>query len=140
MNWGKGLMIGMALFMSFILYMVFTLMSKSVDLESEDYYKKELAYESEIAQMRNSSSLEDEVKIYKENDFVVVELPASLQVDKSFVEFKRPNNEKKDFDLTNKDSKRILHPLTRMESGLYKVNIQFSAEGKEYLVKSTFYN
>jgi nitrogen fixation protein FixH len=139
MNWGKGLMIGMALFMSFILYMVFTLMSKSVDLESADYYKKELAYETEISQMRNSASVEEKVKIYKENEFVVVEFPTSLPVDKSTIEFKRPNNEKKDFELSNGGTQRVLHPMSRMENGLYKVNVQFSSEGKEYLVKSTFY-
>jgi hypothetical protein len=42
MNWGKGIIVTMAAFMSFILFMVFTLLSKNTDLESEDYYKKEI--------------------------------------------------------------------------------------------------
>jgi nitrogen fixation protein FixH len=140
MNWGKGLMLGMILFMSFILYMVFTLISKSVDLESADYYKKEIEYESEIAQMKNSALLESKVKISKEDGFVVVQLPEDLEVKGSTVEFKRPSNEKKDFLIEKKAEQKIYYPLEKMENGLYNVHVRFQANEKEYLVKTTFYN
>jgi hypothetical protein len=48
MNWGKGIIIGMGLFMAFIIFLVVNLMMQKVDLESEDYYKREINYESEI--------------------------------------------------------------------------------------------
>ena len=41
MNWGKGIVIGMSLFIVFILVLVIGLMSHRVDLQSEDYYQKE---------------------------------------------------------------------------------------------------
>jgi nitrogen fixation protein FixH len=140
MNWGKGLMIGMILFMSFILYMVITLVSKSVDLESADYYKKEIEYESEITQLKNSAALENKVSITKENGFVVVHLPADLEINESTIEFKRPSNEKKDFLIEKKNEQKIYYPLEKLENGLYNVNVQFQANDKDYLVKTTFYN
>ena len=41
MNWGKGILIGVGLFMGFILFLVISLMTHRVDLESEDYYEKD---------------------------------------------------------------------------------------------------
>ena len=45
MSLGKGIIIAMTGFIGFILYLVFTLMSKNTDLESVDYYKKEIEFQ-----------------------------------------------------------------------------------------------
>ena len=47
-NWGTGLVIGMVLFIAFIMFMVITMMTDkkySHDLVTEDYYQKEIVYQ-----------------------------------------------------------------------------------------------
>ena len=47
-NWGTGLVVAMALFIGFILYMVITMSTDkkfSFDLVTEEYYAKEMVYQ-----------------------------------------------------------------------------------------------
>lgn len=140
MNWGKGIMIGMGLFMSFILYMVISLMGKRVDLQSEDYYKKEIEYENEIAQIRNANQLDDAVELRRENDYLFIELPDSMDIRSSTIAFIRPNDEKKDIRLEGKNKKTLIYPLSKLDAGTYNVEVGFTdQEGKTYLHKTSFY-
>lgn len=140
MNWGKGIMIGMGLFMSFILYMVISLMGKRVDLQSEDYYKKEIEYETEIAQIENANRLGYIVELRRENDYLFIELPDSLDLRSSNIEFIRPNDEKKDIRLEGKNEKTLIYPLSKMDVGQYDVQVQFKDNSdKVYLYKTKFY-
>ncbi len=140
MNWGKGIMIGMGLFMSFILYMVISLMGKRVDLQSEDYYKKEIEYETEIAQIENANRLGYIVELRRENDHLFIELPDTLDLRSSNIEFIRPNDEKKDIRLEGKNEKTLIYPLSKMDVGQYDVQVQFKDNSdKVYLYKTKFY-
>ncbi len=94
MNWGKGIIIAMGAFMCFILFMVFTLMSKSTDLESEDYYKKEIEYEQEMNALKNASQLKENAKINLTEEFVVVVLPTKEDVSNVQIALFRPDNKK----------------------------------------------
>ncbi|MEY3438013.1 MAG: hypothetical protein RL265_598, partial [Bacteroidota bacterium] len=61
MNWGRGIILAMALFMGFILFLVVNIMLHTVDLESEDYYKKEINYEQEITAMKNFNAVNSRI-------------------------------------------------------------------------------
>ncbi len=59
-NWGKGIVLGMLAFMSFILYMVITMSTSkkySHDLVTNEYYAKEMAYQTEIDAEANTKNL-----------------------------------------------------------------------------------
>lgn len=130
----------MGLFMSFILYMVISLMGKRVDLQSEDYYKKEIEYETEIAQIENANRLGYIVELRRENDYLFIELPDSLDLRSSNIEFIRPNDEKKDIRLEGKNEKTLIYPLSKMDVGQYDVQVQFKDNSdKVYLYKTKFY-
>ena len=108
MNWGKGLAIAMGGFMIFILYMVITLMSKSTDLESEDYYQQEIDFEQEISAISNMNELDEKVNVSQNEDYVLVQFPAIDQMDSIQVMMFRPNNEKEDQLFELKNSKSLL--------------------------------
>lgn len=130
----------MGLFMSFILYMVISLMGKRVDLQSEDYYKKEIEYETEIAQIENANRLGYIVELRRENDYLFIELPDTLDLRSSNIEFIRPNDEKKDIRLEGKNEKTLIYPLSKMDVGQYDVQVQFKDNAdKVYLYKTKFY-
>jgi hypothetical protein len=135
MNWGKGIIITMAAFMSFILFMVFTLMSKSTDLESEDYYKKEIEYEQEMNALKNASQLKENAKINLTEEFVVVVLPTKEQVSNVQIALFRPNNKKKDKLLNENNSKTIMIAKNTLLKGRYNVAIKYEVNGKKILQK-----
>ena len=135
MNWGKGIIIAMGAFMSFILFMVFTLMSKSTDLESEDYYKKEIEYEQEMNALINASQLKVHAKIDLTEEYVVVVLPTKEQVSNVQIALFRPNNKKKDKLLNENNSKTIMIAKNTLLKGRYNVAIKYEVNGKKILQK-----
>ena len=135
MNWGKGIIIAMGAFMSFILFMVFTLMSKSTDLESEDYYKKEIEYEQEMNALINVSQLKVHAKIDLTEEYVVVVLPTKEQVSNVQIALFRPDNKKKDKLLNENNSKTIMIAKNTLLKGRYNVAIKYEINGKKILQK-----
>ena len=64
-NWGTGLVIGMVLFIGFIMYFVIQIMTDKeldYDLVVEEYYKREMVYQQELDAEKNSFSLTSNVK------------------------------------------------------------------------------
>jgi hypothetical protein len=125
MNWGNGIVIGMSLFMAFILYMVINLMVTNVDLQSEDYYKKEIEYETEIAQLNNANQLAEKVTLVRKDDYLFIQLPDSLDIRKSTIEFVRPNDMQDDQSLVGGSEKELIYPLSKLQDGMYDVHVQF---------------
>ena len=63
-NWGTGLVIGMVLFMGFIMFFVITMTTDdkySHDLVAEDYYKQEMQLQETIDAATNEAQLETPV-------------------------------------------------------------------------------
>ena len=135
MNWGKGIIIFMASFMAFILWMVFTLMSKNTDLESEDYYKKEIAYEQEIQAQRNANDAKVKVKVTENNEFVILQFPAEEKIDTVSVEFFKPNDQKGDKLFAEVGTKTMMVDKKKLQKGLYQINIHYQISTKKFLQK-----
>ncbi len=135
MNWGKGITIVMIGFMSFILYMVITMMSKHTDLQSEDYYQKEIEYEKEIKALSNTNLLAEKVKISENGEYVIVQFPALNELNSIEVSLFRPNDQKDDQTFTVSDSKTLMIPLKKLKKGVYKMNIQYKVKGELYMQK-----
>ncbi len=135
MNWGKGIIIAIGAFMCFILFMVVTLMSKSTDLESEDYYKKEIEYEQEMNALKNASQLKEHAKIDLTEEYLVVVLPTKEQVSNVQIALFRPDNKKKDRLLNENNSKTIMIAKNTLLKGRYNVAIKYEVNGKKILQK-----
>jgi hypothetical protein len=135
MNWGKGIIIFMASFMAFILWMVFTLMSKNTDLESEDYYKKEIAYEQEIQAQRNANSAKEKVKVSENKEFVILQFPSKEKLDTVSVEFFKPNDQKLDKIFAEVGTKTMMVDKKKLQKGLYLININYQIGDKKLLQK-----
>jgi hypothetical protein len=93
MNWGKGIVIGMATFMTFIIVLVVGLMMNRVDLESEDYYKREINYQEEITAQENANKLESKIELISNAEFLVVKVPEG-EFTKIEMHLSRPNDPK----------------------------------------------
>ncbi len=135
MNWGKGIIIFMASFMTFILWMVFTLMSKNTDLESEDYYKKEIAYEQEIQAQRNANDAKEKVKVSDNKDFIILQFPLEEKIDTVSVEFFKPNDKNGDKLFAEVGTKTMMVEKKKLQKGVYLINIYYQIENKKFLQK-----
>lgn len=134
MNWGTRITILYVGFVAMIGTMVFFTMREHVDLVSADYYQKELKYQDQIDRMSASKSLavQPEVRVSREN--VTIVFP-SLEGDvNGNLNFYRPADASRDFSLPiSIDSARTqVVPADRFVSGLYTVQISWTANGKNY--------
>lgn len=137
MNWGKGIIIAMALFMGFIIFLVVNIMSQSVDLESEDYYKREINYQEEITQQNNTNTLADKIELLSQDEYVVVQVPEKGEFTKINVHFLRPDNKNNDKVYQVQGTKSYLIPKKELVKGKYNIEIRYEVESKQCLQKET---
>src|SRR5690606_36918435 len=135
MNWGTKLVIGMALFMSFILILVLKMAFSPEDaLIDKDYYEKGQNY-----------NVEYDAKQRAVQDSVVPEINVSedgLTINfKQAVDYKltakRPSDIKMDkqFDGKTDETFSINLPESELAKGPWKLTLQFNISDKEYLVE-----
>jgi len=135
MSWGKGIIIAMTAFITFILYLVFTLTSKNTDLESEDYYKREIDFEQEIIASNNTNALEEKIKVTQNDDFVIIQMPTDKTIDSTHVSLLKPDNKKLDLELDFEGTKNLMIPKKDLTKGKYQLKINFIIERENYLYK-----
>lgn len=134
MNWGKGITVVMILFMGFIITLTSIMMRTSTDLESEDYYAREVNYEQEIQAQRNANELE-KIGVAEDEEFIVLKVSETVEISAIKVLFIRPNNKKMDKTFEFQDSKTLLIAKKDLEKGMYKMEISYEHEGKPCLQK-----
>jgi hypothetical protein len=140
-NWGKGIVVGMIAFMSFILYMVITMSTDKKyhhDLVTESYYAKEMAYQTEIDAETNTNNLKEKIESTKSKEGWLLSFPSELNPAKitGNVFLYRPSNQKLDFDFPLVLSgSNLLIPDKQMVGGRWNITIEFEYNGKEYLYK-----
>lgn len=139
MNWGKGIVIGMALFMGFIIFLVVNLMMHKVDLVSEDYYKNEINYGTEISALRNNDQLSSQITLESQTDYVVVKIPQESNFSGIQLILSRPDNEKLDRSFKIEGTKTFLIPKKDLIKGAYNVELRFDSSNKKCLKKDKIY-
>jgi hypothetical protein len=136
MNWGKGIVIGMVTFMGFIIFLVVGLMMNRVDLESEDYYKREINYEQEIKAQENANNLEAKIEISSNKEFVVVKVPEG-EFQEIELHLTRPNDKKMDKRFKIQGTKSFLIDKKELEKGVYTVELSYMVNNKPCLQKES---
>ena len=140
-NWGTGIVIGMVIFISFILFLVVNMLTDdrfNHDLVTEEYYQRELHYQEEIDAETNAFSLEENIKDYRVKDGWVVEFPENLELSKisGDLNFYRPSNKKLDFSIPLDLKKRKIHISEgQLVGGRWNINIYWKYENTELLYK-----
>ena len=144
-NWGTGIVIAFALFMTFILYFVFEVQSNSKydnDLVVEEYYKHDLHFQDEMKRIQNAHDLQQKPTVVFNSEGVKVVFPETFEADKikGNVLLYRASNKKFDFNtpivLSNP---ALLIPKNKLIKGQWNVNMEWQYEGKKYLSKEVIY-
>ena len=142
-NWGTGIVIGMALFIGFIMFFVITMTTDdkySHDLVEEDYYQKEIVYQEEIDAENNLKSFSEPITGQRTGDGWLLEFPKELDPEKveGTVFLYRPSNKQLDFDFPMVISgSNLLIPDNRLLDGRWNITLDWMYEGKRYLYKKS---
>ncbi|MCK5815858.1 MAG: FixH family protein [Flavobacteriaceae bacterium] len=140
-NWGTGIVIAFALFISFILY--FVIKSAAPEnryyFDEENYYKSSLKHQEVIDKLENTKTLSSKVLISKSENGYVITFPEEINNKTTgTVSFFRPSTNVLDFQLplviTN-HKMNIEHE--NLIPGKWNVTIDFELNSTEYLVKQS---
>ena len=144
-NWGTGIVIAFALFITFILYFVFSVQSNSKydnELVVEEYYKHDAKFGDEMARVQNAQDLAQKPSITNTSEGITIVFPTAFvpKEIKGKVSFYRPSNKKFDFDVPIVLSGPSLNvPKDKLLGGRWQINMEWQYEGKQYLTKEVVY-
>jgi hypothetical protein len=144
-NWGTGIVIAFAIFITFILYFVFTVQSNSEydnELVVEEYYKHDAKFGDEMARIQDAQDLKQKPLITNTSEGITIVFPEVFipKNIKGKVVFYRPSNKKFDFEVPISLSASSLNvPKKRLIGGRWNINMEWQYEGKQYLTKDTIY-
>lgn len=139
MNWGKGIIIGMGLFMAFILTLVIIMMRQDIDLVQEDYYQQELAFDKQYNAEKVYIESEDSITMYIEDQLLKIKLGKSFQHDSVQVDLKRPNNQEQDMTFRMKAIPEIAIPIDKLPPGIFQCFVYGKLDSKKYQFNETVF-
>ena len=132
----------MGLFMGYIAMFVYRAMKQDVDLVSKDYYEQEIKYQDQIERVKRTQALGDVMLDYKaEEQTILLQMPATYR-DMSLsgtVTLFRPSDDKLDKQLPlqlGRDQSQLID-VADLESGIWKVRVNFSANDEDYYSEKT---
>ncbi|QIE59720.1 FixH family protein [Rasiella rasia] len=140
-NWGTGLVIGMALFIGFILFFVFRISTDkdlNHDLVTEGYYQKEMELQEDIYAQQNTAAMEKQIAGKKTEAGYMLQFPAMYNPEKieGKVFLYRPSNQRLDFEIPLKlNDPNLLIPDDRLVAGRWNITIDWEYEGKSFRYK-----
>jgi len=141
-NWGTGIVIGMVLFISFIMYFVITMLSSSEfdhDLVVEDYYKAELHYQQEIDAEENALALKEHIQLERNGSELKLKFPEHMNISEieGSVNFYRTSNKELNFSIPFKKMEELgfIVPETQLIKGRWNIKISWLQNDKEFLFK-----
>lgn len=144
-NWGTGIVIAFALFISFILFFIFKVQSNPKydnELVIEEYYKQDAKFGDEMIRVQNAQDLKQKPVISNTSDGITIVFP-DVFIPKNIkgkVIFYRPSNKKFDFEIPISLSDSTLFvPKNKLLGGRWDINMEWQYEGKEYLSKEVIY-
>ena len=136
MNWGTKLVIGMGLFMAFIITLaVLMIRSGSDDLVDKDYYQKGIEYDKDYVRKSQMQKDQAEPEIIVGDRIRIVFKKAAT----GSVRFLHPSDNKKDrvVNLNSGMANVVELPLTDIEKGHWKLIIEWKSEEKEYMFEKS---
>lgn len=137
-NWGWGITIFIALFIGFIVTLVYKTFTLNADLVRDDYYEQEVLFDDKQKTIVNYQHLDFKVGLDQVSDGIKIEFPKDYKTENGKVQFYRPDDMKLDkyYDLSLNDSGVMMLPYEDFFTGKYEVNISWDKNGKSYLYQS----
>lgn len=143
MSWGIRITLLYLGFVGLILTLVFTCFGQKVELESPDYYARELKFQNQIDATTNANNLSQPIEYTVNGKTVELSIPKELLTNdmKGEVNFIRPSDSSKDKKIvinTDNGGKQVLFDESFFK-GVYKMSINLNSQGKNYYKEAVIY-
>ena len=141
LSWGTGIVIAFTAFIAFIMYFVINMSAVDkydTSLVTEDYYKQELEYQTDIDKESNSKDLIKNVTWERTENGLLISFPDDLNANNitGKVFLYRPSNKQLDFESTiSLSNHNLLIPDKRLLDGRWNIKVDWQYRGKSYLFK-----
>lgn len=143
MNWGHKIIAVFVVFVSLVLFAVYTATNHPTDLVAEDYYNQELKYQNRIDKLNRVASNDYHITVEQTNDFIEFIFPEELDLNvvAGTITFFRPSDENKDREASIVlDSNGIMRfSKSQLFKGKYKILIEWEMMNKEFFQESEIY-
>ena len=140
-NWGTGIAIFFTIFVLALVFQVYESTKFDHSLVSNDYYADDLAYQQHYDKLVNTQQLQEGLKIWNKKQKEEIELvfPSEFSEVMGEVYFFCSSDAKSDFRLMVQPGpdrvQRI--PTHGLRRGLWKVKVDWQAEGKGFFKEET---
>lgn len=141
-NWGTGIVMAFAMFISFIGYLVIKMNTNEIyqhDLVTEDYYKKELELQQKIDNAAAAAAMDYSIKVKQRVEGLLIGFPVNLRDDqiKGSVYMYNPSNKKLDFTTAIKlEGSKMLIPSKHLLEGRWDIEINWEVNQIPYYFKT----
>ena len=139
MNWGIGIAITYVVFVIATVSVVLFTATIDVNLVTDDYYEKELAFQEEIDKVSRTNKLLEQPVINLTGKNVYLKFPNSIN--SSLVEgkinFYRPSDNNLDFTIPislNEHGEQIISSIKLVE-GMWRVYVNWNINDEKFLVE-----
>lgn len=142
-NWGTKIFIAIAIFMIFILTMVYMTTLQDRSMVEDKYYQKSIVYQDRIDKKANSTQLEQQVivKIGSSHLSIIFQDFFKPEDIKGKIEIYRPSDIKLDvhIPIVLDSTRSIFYPINKMVKGKYIVKIDYTVGEKGFYQEEGIY-
>ncbi len=143
MHWGHKIIVAYLVFVVVLVILAFKSFQSDVSLVSQDYYRQELVYQSQIERIENERSLKEKIHIELNSDTqaLAIHFPKSYEEVKGTVKMYRPSDADLDQQFAlSLDTLNYQHiPVHELASGLWKLQISWESLSKSYYKEHPIY-
>lgn len=141
LNWGTRIAMLYIGFVALIAVMITLSMRQKIELVSDDYYDKELVFQTKIDEMNNANALSGKVDHSIEDNVFVIHFPAEFKglAVSGNVLFFRPSDSSKDLKTEIKLDADLNQKidLKTLSKGMYKMQVSWSVDNTPYFSEET---
>ncbi len=137
-NWGTGIVIGMVVYMGFIITLSTKMIGTKVDLVDKNYYELGIEHEQHIERIKATQALSQPVDIKVNFSTQQLELTfpnefSNQEINGTIILF-RPADKNKDIKQAIKLDEQLNQSISILDlsEGIWKVKLQWSSNGKAY--------
>lgn len=134
-SWPNGIIIAFTLFCSFMVGFTIYSVRNQHELVDRDYYTQELQYQEVINQKSNLAALDQAVELQRGEERLRFVLPELLQqADSGTVDFYRPNDQRRDFEISWEQFRaaNFQIPTDELGTGKWVITLKAYKSGKGY--------
>jgi len=139
MNWGKWIVVSFVFFALFIAVLVTVCINQDISLVSKSYYQDELLYNKQLTKIQDTQQLAVQPVIEIEVNKCSIDFSTQSTIRNATLRIVRPSDASLDqIHLLQSQPKQSVF-LKNLQPGMYKVQLEWSMDNKDYYLEKQIY-